>query len=307
MADIAIVTAWYGPLPPWLPLTLRTMECNPSVDFLLIGDFEPPGYSVPPNVHLRALSRWELRTRIRRHLDLTLLFLKIRKLCDLKPTFGHLFAKELEPYSWWGWADLDVVYGDIRGRLSGLDMDRLDAISTYERHPSSGPLMLLRNAERTNALYRCSPDWRRALRLRRYVAFDEWWGDSGLIDFSQVLDSESQAGLRLERFQLMDDNRAYDEHGDVSHTTNTGKSCEWTPERLTAIDSASGLSNEVLYFHFMDWKGKDYFDQLSSLKERTDKLARFSLAEDELKCWFGESPTHGMTPLSIKPAIDSQS
>lgn len=293
---IAIATAWYGSLPPWWRLTLRTMAANPDVDFILIGDFPVPSHPLPPNVKLHSLSWRALRRRVRERLGVRV-WGGVRKLCDLKPTFGDLFAPELEGYDWWGWADLDVVYGDVRGQLETFGMADLDVISTYSWHASSGPLMLIRNRDDLNRLYRMSPDWKRALRRRAYVAFDEWWGDRGYVDFAAVVRAQSECGLRTARAQLMADNRAYSSNDEV--TGFSGRRCRWDDGVLTAIDDDKSVTFEVLYFHFIDWKTQAYYADLASLGDRADEIASFALSEDEFRYSLASASDFGKTGSKI--------
>lgn len=293
---MAIVTAWYGLLPPWWRLTLRTMAANPDVDFVLIGDFPVPSHPLPPNVSLHSLSWKALRSRVRERLGVRL-WGGVRKLCDLKPTFGDLFAAELQGYDWWGWADLDVVYGDVREQLEPFAMADLDAISTYSWHASSGPLMLIRNRDDLNQLYRASPDWKRALGRRAYVAFDEWWGDRGYVDFASVVRTQAARGLRTARAQLMADNRAYSPNDEV--VGFSGRRCRWEHGVLTAIDDHESATFEVMYFHFIDWKSQAYYAELASLGDRADDIASFSLSEDTFRYSLASESVFGKTGSKI--------
>lgn len=36
------------------------------------------------------------------------------KLCDYKPTYGLAFKNWLKDYDFWGYCDLDVVFGNLR-------------------------------------------------------------------------------------------------------------------------------------------------------------------------------------------------
>jgi hypothetical protein len=40
------------------------------------------------------------------------------KLCDYKPLYARIFSELVAPYDYWGWGDLDVLYGDIRPCIS---------------------------------------------------------------------------------------------------------------------------------------------------------------------------------------------
>ena len=60
--QLAVFTVFFGPLPPWLPLTLQSMAFNPGVTFIVIGDAAPPAL-LPPNVHFETVSYPEMQAR----------------------------------------------------------------------------------------------------------------------------------------------------------------------------------------------------------------------------------------------------
>ena len=43
------------------------------------------------------------------------------KIADLKPLYGALFHELLEPYTHWGWVDLDGFFGDTTPLLNDLE------------------------------------------------------------------------------------------------------------------------------------------------------------------------------------------
>lgn len=36
-----------------------------------------------------------------------------KKLCDLRPIYGEIFRKYLVGYDYWGYGDIDVIYGNL--------------------------------------------------------------------------------------------------------------------------------------------------------------------------------------------------
>jgi hypothetical protein len=43
------------------------------------------------------------------------------KIADLKPLYGALFRDLLEPYTHWGWVDLDGFFGDTTPLINDLE------------------------------------------------------------------------------------------------------------------------------------------------------------------------------------------
>ena len=59
---LAVLTVYFGPLPPWLPITLHSMAANPRVSFAVVGDAPPPA-RLPPNVRFVTTPYAEMQAR----------------------------------------------------------------------------------------------------------------------------------------------------------------------------------------------------------------------------------------------------
>jgi len=94
------------------------------------------------------------------------------KLCDLKPAYGVLHEEDIVGYNFWGFGDIDLVYGSLRAYFTEARLARYDFFSTHERRVS-GHLCLIRNTPRWHRLYEAVPDWAVRLSSPRHEAFDE--------------------------------------------------------------------------------------------------------------------------------------
>lgn len=119
----------------YFDLTLHSMRWNPTVDFMLLHvvsdeDFAKPAdvstlvsYPIdpPPNFRIKriAYSRLQQLIKDRLGVHVPVSYAWSYKMAEYKPTFAHLFRELLvNPrsgggYQWWGYADLDVVWGNI--------------------------------------------------------------------------------------------------------------------------------------------------------------------------------------------------
>jgi hypothetical protein len=95
-----------------------------------------------------------------------------RKLCDFKPTYGHLFEELLVGHDYWGYTDLDVIYGDIRRFLASSSLEKYD-VFTARKEFLVGHFTLFRNNPRMKMLYRESADILKTLQSPRVLSFDE--------------------------------------------------------------------------------------------------------------------------------------
>src|SRR6185295_13297049 len=92
------------------------------------------------------------------------------KLCDLRPAYGLIHARDIAGFDFWGFGDIDVVYGDLRGYFTEERL-RHQLLSCHGRR-ISGHLTLLANNELMCNAFRQVAEWRE-LMLGEHVAFDE--------------------------------------------------------------------------------------------------------------------------------------
>ena len=109
---LLIMSVFFGPLPPWLPLTLHSMAANSKVDFVVVGDAPPPAI-VPPNVRFERVSYQQMQQNLATITGRSVKYTNTYKANDIKPLLPALYPSAFMGYEWWGWADLDVVFGDL--------------------------------------------------------------------------------------------------------------------------------------------------------------------------------------------------
>jgi hypothetical protein len=123
------------------------------------------------------------------------------KICDYKPTFGVLFADYLKGYDFWGYCDLDAIYGD----LSIIFTDEL--LKKYDKIFDQGHLSIYRNNDQINSAFkgnkRVHVDYEKILNSEAILVFDETYdskhkGINGILEnmgFSVYVDRTRYADL----------------------------------------------------------------------------------------------------------------
>ena len=174
LPSLVFVNLWFGPWPLWMRAYLLSCAKNPTVDWLIFSDSEPPA-DVPGNVKILPMA---LDTFTRRATQVLGFKAGIDpgyayKACDFKPMTGSLFAPELKGYDFWSWCDMDVVWGDLRRFLTPELLARHDVI-TSRPGKISGHFTLVRNRPEWSELFRRIPDVAaRAGESRVYRRIDE--------------------------------------------------------------------------------------------------------------------------------------
>lgn len=146
---IAVIIVYLGPFPEWYPLWRHSALLNPSVDFIIIQDQRDSGKDGNIHFYRRRLDNIGYTDEIAK---INVKPSRPYKLCDYKPLYGAMFADLIRGYDYWGWGDMDVLYGDIFGNLR-------DSFGTYDYISIawagySGPLAFLKNTEAITQLWR---------------------------------------------------------------------------------------------------------------------------------------------------------
>ena len=173
MYRIGLFAFYFGKLPSHMPVWVKTCAANPTIDWFLITD-QRIGYPLPDNIKLIRTDIEALTGFFSEKLGLKANLYRPYKLCDFRPAYGLIYQKMLAGYDFWGYSDFDVVFGDIRAKLTDEILDTHDKIQPF------GHLTFYRNCEKINTLFReqCEgvADYRDVFVNDIHYAFDEFKG-----------------------------------------------------------------------------------------------------------------------------------
>ncbi|MGL4512593.1 MAG: DUF6625 family protein [Lacipirellulaceae bacterium] len=168
---VCLVVCHFGPLPPWWGLFLLTCGANATIDFLVLTD-QPSAIEPPPNVRLVSYSTQSLAADASRLLGRAVAVDAPYKACDYKPMYGELFQGLLGAYDYWGYTDLDVVFGDLRAFLTANDLGASDVL-TARREYLVGHFTLFRNTLKFRRLFWESAHVPALFLTPKVASFDE--------------------------------------------------------------------------------------------------------------------------------------
>jgi hypothetical protein len=139
----------------------------------------------------------DFRARCKRYLGVTMpeCFADPRKYSEAQPALAEIYPDVVAGYDFWGYTNLDVVYGRLDRWVTD---DLLSTCDVFGNDPNSmcGPFSLLRNNAKVNALYRNVPNWQEIFESPNFHGFDE-----GL--FAQAV-RESDVGQQYRFWQGFD-------------------------------------------------------------------------------------------------------
>lgn len=180
MTKVALVFCYFGKFPNYFHLFLDSCRRNDSIDFIFFTDCEYSPF--PDNVFFHNTSFEELKKRIANNFDFDIKLNTPYKLCDFKPAFGEIFSEELKGYDFWGHADVDMIFGNLRDFLTE------DIFQSYNKIYQFGHLTLYRNTAENNALYKLPGgiDYREAFTTEEIKVFDEVAGVGKKFDINGI-------------------------------------------------------------------------------------------------------------------------
>lgn len=94
------------------------------------------------------------------------------KLCGCKPFYGIIHEDELTGYDYWGFADIDLIYGDLSDMLNYDNFRKYDFISAHSERVA-GHLTVMRNTEKYNTACLKIPRWKEKLEMKDFHGLDE--------------------------------------------------------------------------------------------------------------------------------------
>ena len=167
MKSIVLIFPYFGKLPVQYKMWRESALRNPSVDFMFFTDVEPA-----KNIIVHKMLFEDFRKYIQSIFDFPIVLDRPYILCDFKPAYGEALQEYINKYDYWGYGDLDVVYGDIRAFLTD------EILCHYKFFLGFGHLTLYSNDKETNTYYKVIvpgyQDYREAFTIHDQTFFDEY-------------------------------------------------------------------------------------------------------------------------------------
>ena len=169
MKSIVVFFPYFGTLPSQYKMWRSSVLRNPDIDFLFFTDCD-----VEPakNIIVHKMDFASFRQMVQVKFDFPIILDRPYKICDYRPAFAYIFSNYVKGYDFWGWGDLDVVYGDIRHFIND------DILSRYKMISGFGHFTLYKNDEYTNTFFMKEVDgyvsYRDAFTQKKSAYFDEY-------------------------------------------------------------------------------------------------------------------------------------
>lgn len=172
MTKVAIIIPYFGKWPVWMDFYLYTCSMQKMVDFLYFTDCGIPKKTYPNTKFFETDYPLYCR-RVSESLGIN--FNPghgAYKLCGCKPFYGIIHKDELKGYDYWGFADIDVIYGDLSDMLNERNFSKYDFISAHSERVA-GHMTVMRNIEKYNKACLKIPNWKEKLEMKEFQGLDE--------------------------------------------------------------------------------------------------------------------------------------
>ena len=142
---VKIIIPYFGKLPDSIIPFLKSCSLNPEFEWIFFSDNDLD--NLPLNVTNIKCELKDIKNKIEQTLGFTISLNAPYKLCDFRPAFGMIFSEYLMECDFWGWGDIDLVYGYRSKFITDSILEEYDKI-----YPC-GHLSLIRNKKEINEAF----------------------------------------------------------------------------------------------------------------------------------------------------------
>lgn len=287
MKKIVILIPYFGVWPEWFELYLLSCKWNKTVDWLFFTDCPEPSLKLP-NVHYKNIEFVDYCKLVSSKLNIDFRPQNAYKLCDVKPFYGFIHEEDITSYDFFGFGDIDVVYGDLRKFLTPFVLKH-NLISTHYTRVS-GHFCLLKNTEKMRNAFRRIMKWESLLENPEHLGIDESKFTKVFLrhrkhplllrKMAGLFDSYQRHNYWREQYStILSPNRWLD--GTLDHP----EVWMWKDGRLT---NQRDDRREFMYLHFMNWKASRWLPKklrdkgVQAAWEGLEKLVYLDVSEAEV-------------------------
>ena len=181
---ICVIGVYFGTLPNYFQLWLRSCEYNKNISFYLFTDADLSAYVIPSNVRWITYSLEQMRERASDVLGFEAALYSPYKCCDFRPLYGKIFSEYIREFDYWGHCDFDLIWGDLSYYFD------LYRVNDYDKFLPLGHLSLYKNTDENNERYKLSGsrcgDYILAFSEEKHRSFDEEGGIGSIFDANYI-------------------------------------------------------------------------------------------------------------------------
>ncbi|WP_417237413.1 DUF6625 family protein [Bizionia paragorgiae] len=259
MKSILFIIPYIGKWPLWFDAHLVSMANNPTINWIFITDADKP-VECPENVQFVKTTLTQLNQEVSRSLGVEV-NLSPRKICDIRPAFGKVFEEHIKGYDFWGFCDVDIIWGDIRKFITDALLEQYDIISALE-NMICGHFTIFKNHEKNLYIYKNDPNYKEVFGTSKHLRYDE-------VGFTKIVSKLEVEGLT----KVFWDEKLL-QGGIKSEVHQEYFLDRWLYKEGAVYDLYDANKMEYMYLHFINWKRTMTFSEIKF----QDKPAQFFIS-----------------------------
>lgn len=142
---LCIIITYFGEFPQTIDAFFESCKYNENFKWMIFTDCSYE--KLPSNVEIIKTTLQDIKKLIENKVGMNIVLEKPYKLCDYRPAYGVIFEDYIKEYDFWGYGDIDLVYGDLSAFITDEICYRYDKI-----YPC-GHLAFIRNTPEINNIY----------------------------------------------------------------------------------------------------------------------------------------------------------
>lgn len=259
--SILIIIPYFGQWPKWINHFMLSCQYNLSINWLFFTDCGLPVVQ-PKNATFIEIDFQEYKNLISKKLNINFHTSLPYKLCDVRPAYGVIHEDYLDGYDFFGFGDIDVIYGDLRQFLPDTLLEKNQLIST---HPDrvSGHFCLLKNNSAMRNAFRKIPHWKKLFENPKHLSIDE-------SKFTKVFMPHRKHPLWLKKIYSLfspywRNNLFHEQYSTILSSIPWFNGADKHPQewywKAGHLTNSLDGEHEFMYLHFMNWQSGRWLDK----------------------------------------------
>ena len=171
MKDVVFIIPYFGKFNNYFQFFLNSCGRNKEYNWIIFTD-DIRKFSYPENVKVVYTTFDEIKSRIVKKIsDIQIKIESPYKLCDYKPLYGYLFEEYIQDYEYWGFCDLDLIFGNLNNFLDFNELKNFDKIGVL------GHFTLFKNTKENRELFLSTERYKEVFSSEKSYKFDEEFGE----------------------------------------------------------------------------------------------------------------------------------
>lgn len=130
MNKICMLIPYFGKFPKWFDLYLYSCSHVKEIDFYYFTDCEIP-QKIYPNTKFIKMSFKDYCDLVSQKLQINFHPKSAYLLCNIRPFMSIIHNDIVKNYRFWGYSDVDLIYGDMSYLINDTNLKKYDLITTH--------------------------------------------------------------------------------------------------------------------------------------------------------------------------------